>query len=807
MVQAFQSWTDRLPPQCVDAEEKLLGGVLIDPHAIGRVADTLHPEAFYIHIHKEIYKAALAVHSQGLPVDLMSVTLWLHEHELLEAIGGQNKLAELVECTVSAVNADRLAELIMDKYYRRQLIQTGHEIAQIAHEKGISQEELNEFIEKKLLGKKGLLHALKPESKRSIDRYHQMIAAVQEIELEVENPGLKRWELQRIASKFGCSIKVLEECWYHNLIYSGAVQRETWTDIKKLAGEYREWLLHGFLPKQGLVLLHAEGGTGKTRLFYDWTFCLAFGQAWNETFEVTKSQRRVLLVQTDELASEMFEALQVRGLEDNPNVAFVRSWDINNIAALNRQIEEFDPDVIFVDSLNSVSSNFIVSENDVEYARPILALRKLAEQHDKLILLTHHSNRQGDIRGSTAIKASCSLEMKLSRDPQFPAPDSGRRILTLGKTRSYRRPAEYSIEFDAETGQWSWLGEHSKQESGDADLPLKDRIVNFLAANRNQRFEYEEIHQDVGGGLHSVRRAASQLAADGIISRVKKDKRSLFFLAWEGGQPNHRHDQQSAHDHDDHNDDHNGNAHPVSVSESRDHVIIKNSVLEPTPEAENLRSHDHNFDHEAQSQEPASDTSYDPVHDHVVITPEKRDRKRDHEPENTQNSNTSLQSRDHDHECDRICDREIFPSVNCQVGKVIDGERKRGWKGWIREIVDEQTVKVWWEGEFDLSRNGKTVKEKDGTNREKLTIESLENLCPFSGDTNKGLGRAYSSKHLPKKGDRVESCYGGVGEVTLVRSSNPRYEIAWNNGRTMGYTLKDLEDLDVREIGVSHANG
>ena len=69
------SFANSLPPQNVDAEEAILGGILLDPEAIGRVAELLlRPEAFYINAHKEIYKAALVLDNQGKPTDLMSVT-------------------------------------------------------------------------------------------------------------------------------------------------------------------------------------------------------------------------------------------------------------------------------------------------------------------------------------------------------------------------------------------------------------------------------------------------------------------------------------------------------------------------------------------------------------------------------------------------------------------------------------------------------------------------------------------------------------------------------------------------------------
>ncbi|MBD1907531.1 replicative DNA helicase [Funiculus sociatus GB2-A5] len=130
----FHSSSDRLPPQNLDAEESILGGILLDPEAIGRVTDLLVPEAFSLIAHKEIYRSALTLHSQGKPTDLMSVTSWLYDRGLLEKVGGQTKLAQLVDRTVSAVNIDQYAALVIDKYLRRKLIQAGGEIAQLGYE-------------------------------------------------------------------------------------------------------------------------------------------------------------------------------------------------------------------------------------------------------------------------------------------------------------------------------------------------------------------------------------------------------------------------------------------------------------------------------------------------------------------------------------------------------------------------------------------------------------------------------------------------------------------------------------------------
>lgn len=143
---------NNLPPQNIEAEESILGGILLDPEAIGRVADLLLPEALYIPAHRDIYKAALALHRQGKPTDLMSVTSWLYDHEILDKIGGQSKLAQLVDRTVSAVNIDRYANLVIEKNLRRQLIKAGNEIVQLGYENAVELESVFDQSEQKIFG-------------------------------------------------------------------------------------------------------------------------------------------------------------------------------------------------------------------------------------------------------------------------------------------------------------------------------------------------------------------------------------------------------------------------------------------------------------------------------------------------------------------------------------------------------------------------------------------------------------------------------------------------------------------------------
>nr|MDJ0725610.1 DnaB-like helicase N-terminal domain-containing protein [Prochloraceae cyanobacterium] len=139
-----------LPPQNIDAEESILGGILLDPEALDRIIHIIKVDAFYVQAHRHIYQGAIELNSKGQPTDLMTVTTWLADRGLLDKIGGTATLVRLASRTVSAVNIDRYAELVMDKYQRRQLISSGHEIIDFAHDTATELDEVLDKSQKKI---------------------------------------------------------------------------------------------------------------------------------------------------------------------------------------------------------------------------------------------------------------------------------------------------------------------------------------------------------------------------------------------------------------------------------------------------------------------------------------------------------------------------------------------------------------------------------------------------------------------------------------------------------------------------------
>ena len=149
-VELFEATPDQLPPQNLEAEEVILGGILLDPDAIGRVADVLQPEAFYLGAHREIYRTALMLHSQGKPTDLTAMGAWLADTGQLEKVGGSSRLSELVERTLSTASIDEVAKLVMDKYLRRQLIRSGNQVISLGFDQSKPMDQVLDEAEQEI---------------------------------------------------------------------------------------------------------------------------------------------------------------------------------------------------------------------------------------------------------------------------------------------------------------------------------------------------------------------------------------------------------------------------------------------------------------------------------------------------------------------------------------------------------------------------------------------------------------------------------------------------------------------------------
>lgn len=123
-----------VPPQNLEAEESILGAMLMSPNAILAVSDILEPEDFYRESHGRIYRAALDLYAKGDPVDAVTLANALEGRGQIEGIGGKVRIHELARLVPASANAKHYAAIVKQAAVRRQAINVGHQIAELGWE-------------------------------------------------------------------------------------------------------------------------------------------------------------------------------------------------------------------------------------------------------------------------------------------------------------------------------------------------------------------------------------------------------------------------------------------------------------------------------------------------------------------------------------------------------------------------------------------------------------------------------------------------------------------------------------------------
>ncbi len=120
---------ERLPPQNLDAEQAVLGSMLLEEEAMVHAAELLEDGVFYKDAHRQIFSALLALYKVGTPVDLLTLTDELKRRGLLESVGGASYLAGLTSVVPTAANAEHYCRIVKQKAILRDLIRATTHIA------------------------------------------------------------------------------------------------------------------------------------------------------------------------------------------------------------------------------------------------------------------------------------------------------------------------------------------------------------------------------------------------------------------------------------------------------------------------------------------------------------------------------------------------------------------------------------------------------------------------------------------------------------------------------------------------------
>ncbi|OGG42009.1 replicative DNA helicase [Candidatus Kaiserbacteria bacterium RIFCSPHIGHO2_01_FULL_46_22] len=121
----------RVPPHNIEAEQALLGAIMLKPETMHDVSADIRPESFYADKHREIYRAIFETFIKGDPIDLLSVSTRLKTNGQLERVGGATYLTELIENVPAASNALYYSTQVHNKSMLRGLIHAGDDIAEL----------------------------------------------------------------------------------------------------------------------------------------------------------------------------------------------------------------------------------------------------------------------------------------------------------------------------------------------------------------------------------------------------------------------------------------------------------------------------------------------------------------------------------------------------------------------------------------------------------------------------------------------------------------------------------------------------
>jgi replicative DNA helicase len=140
----------RTPPQNIEAEQSVLGSLMLDKESIIKVADLLKVGDFYKDDHNIIYEVILELYDQREPIDVLSISNKLDERKQLEKIGGSSYLASLVNVVPSASHIVHYAKVVQKKALLRRLITSASEIVEAGYREGDDVEKILDEAEQKL---------------------------------------------------------------------------------------------------------------------------------------------------------------------------------------------------------------------------------------------------------------------------------------------------------------------------------------------------------------------------------------------------------------------------------------------------------------------------------------------------------------------------------------------------------------------------------------------------------------------------------------------------------------------------------
>ncbi len=177
----------KVPPHSLEAEQSVLGSVLVDASVLERLEGTITADSFYRPGHQKIWRAMEALAARGEPVDLVTVSEELRREGALDEVGGHTYLVGLAEMTPTAAYAEHYARIVAEKAALRRLIAAAGEVMRLAYEEAGSLDEILDEAGRKIL------EVQKDGARRDFASMNELVhETFEHIHLLYENKGLPR---------------------------------------------------------------------------------------------------------------------------------------------------------------------------------------------------------------------------------------------------------------------------------------------------------------------------------------------------------------------------------------------------------------------------------------------------------------------------------------------------------------------------------------------------------------------------------------------------------------------------------------
>ncbi len=209
-----ESFIHKIPPQNLEAEQSVLGGILLDNQALNSVMEILRVEDFYSEAHRKIFAAILDISEKSRPSDLVTLNDYLRDKKQIDTVGGAAYLASLVDSVPSAANIVHYSKIVKEKAILRNLIGTATDILTKSYNAGSdvdglldeAEHAIFEISENKIKPSFSPLRDLIKDSFRTIERLYEKKELITGVptgfeKLDEMTSGLQKSDLVIIAGR------------------------------------------------------------------------------------------------------------------------------------------------------------------------------------------------------------------------------------------------------------------------------------------------------------------------------------------------------------------------------------------------------------------------------------------------------------------------------------------------------------------------------------------------------------------------------------------------------------------------------